>query len=630
MQFNVLPYTNTFDKAYYYPVIDLTPEERLPVPEQEQKETIHLTPKQVGVSLNPFAHPIQALQEKIREGASRVEFGFFGAGKGNAQQFTPEAIGKTEREMLRNLAEINEVKSSTHATVATGSLAGFDGQRGEFSDEMRMQSLKEIAKAIDFAADATHGGPVVVHLQEFPRPITKLKGFRPFGLEGKEKEKELIIVADKEKGKIQAVRRDIELYEPEMEKVYNPLTGEYEERPKFKNGQLVMKKLTYDDVMKIEREKDPNVHPDVAFLKHYYTSKMKELEAESLRYSEEIKRVRERLEKIRKALKYYQELKQKLPPEKWNIFKKVAQTDELGVLPPEVKDPVEYLKEKEKDYQSHLQHMEKYIEHYQEQLERMKSDIYDEKGNLKIVPVEEVALEKTSDTIARAALIALEKTRQKKHLKQPLFIAPENIFPETYGSHPEELEKIILASRKKMVEFLKQRGYSEAQAKELAKKHIKATLDVAHMNLWRKYFKPPSPNMKPEDVDKAFNKWFVKQVEKLAEKGIVGHVHLSDNFGFDDEHLSLGQGTVPLKDLIKALKKSGVKDMIVEVGSFNPRTGLHDAWRFLGTPLYRVAKPATFGMMSRAHYGYIQPPFYIVGAYAPSNEWKLWSEVPLE
>jgi cell division protein FtsW (lipid II flippase) len=28
--------------------------------------------------------------------------------------------------------------------------------------------------------------------------------------------------------------------------------------------------------------------------------------------------------------------------------------------------------------------------------------------------------------------------------------------------------------------------------------------------------------------------------------------------------------------------------------------------------------------------GYRAPPNYIVGGYAPSNEWKLWSEVPLE
>ena len=36
------------------------------------------------------------------------------------------------------------------------------------------------------------------------------------------------------------------------------------------------------------------------------------------------------------------------------------------------------------------------------------------------------------------------------------------------------------------------------------------------------------------------------------------------------------------------------------------------------------------GQFHQAHFGYGAPSNYIVGAYAPSNEWKLWSEVPFE
>lgn len=629
MEFSILPYTHALDKAYYYPIVELSSEERMPVPEEEQP-SIKLNPKQVGITLNPFAHPIQALQEKIREGASRVEFGFFGADKGNRQSFTPESIGKSEREQLRQLMDINEIKASTHATVATGSLAGFNPERGELSDDYRMRSLKEVAKAIDFASDVTHGGPVVVHLQEFARPITKVKGFRPYNMEGKEKEKEIIMTVDEETDKIQAFRRDEKIYEPEMEKVYNPLTGKEEERPKLENGKVKMRELRYDDVVRIEKEKNPNISEDVAFIKHLYESRLKELEAGAIRYSIDIKRFRDDLNNTRKVLKYYKKLKETLPAEKWEMMKQTVAKDSLGLIPPEVVDPVEYLEKKEREYAENLNYMEDYIDHYQREYARVKRQLYDEKGNLKIKPIEEAALKKTSDTIARAGLITFEKTRQKKHIKYPLFIAPEGIFPETYGSHPREIEKIITKSRDKMAEYLKQRGYSESQAKEIAKKHIRATIDAAHLNLWRKYFKPPKPGMKPEEVDKAFNRWLVSEVERLAEKGVVGHVHLSDNLGFDDEHLTIGQGNVPVKDFLKAIEKSGVKDVIVELGSFNPKTGLHDAWRFLGTPLYRVAKAPTFGMVSRAHYGYSRPPMYIVGAYAPSNEWKLWSEIPLE
>lgn len=35
--------------------------------------------------------------------------------------------------------------------------------------------------------------------------------------------------------------------------------------------------------------------------------------------------------------------------------------------------------------------------------------------------------------------------------------------------------------------------------------------------------------------------------------GLIGYVHLHDNHGVEDEHLGLGQGTIPLKDVCQAL-----------------------------------------------------------------------------
>jgi hypothetical protein len=78
------------------------------------------------------------------------------------------------------------------------------------------------------------------------------------------------------------------------------------------------------------------------------------------------------------------------------------------------------------------------------------------------------------------------------------------------------------------------------------------------------------------------------------------------------------------------LEKAGFKDFITEVGSFNANTILTDTLAELGSPVYALGRGISFGKVRNAHFGYAAPPNYIVGAYAPSNEFRLWSEVPLE
>ena len=44
-------------------------------------------------------------------------------------------------------------------------------------------------------------------------------------------------------------------------------------------------------------------------------------------------------------------------------------------------------------------------------------------------------------------------------------------------------------------------------------------------------------------------------LERWADR--IGHVHLSDNTGKDDQHLPLGAGTVPLEAILRELKRTG-------------------------------------------------------------------------
>ena len=67
------------------------------------------------------------------------------------------------------------------------------------------------------------------------------------------------------------------------------------------------------------------------------------------------------------------------------------------------------------------------------------------------------------------------------------------------------------------------------------KKFIGATWDMGHINMLKK---------------QGFtNKEIIRETKKIAP--YVKHVHITDNFGFDDSHLSPGMGNVPIKKVMK-------------------------------------------------------------------------------
>ena len=69
---------------------------------------------------------------------------------------------------------------------------------------------------------------------------------------------------------------------------------------------------------------------------------------------------------------------------------------------------------------------------------------------------------------------------------------------------------------------------------------------------------------------------------------------------------------------------------------------LLETWKAFGagihTPGYHVVAPGgsgagmglAWGDVQNAYFGRSQTPYFIFGAYAPSNDWTLWSNVQLE
>ncbi len=593
---------------------------------------------EMAISTMVTKDALQNVVAKMREGASAVEIGFMGAGKGDifSGRIAPESIGREQREAIRELAKLNKVELTTHATVGITGTSGLTEQG--FSDEARERNIIEIKRAIDFAADTAGGGPVVFHTGEWQRPIYKAgeKYGGKFLAYPEEKEKAHIFFADKERGTIQAIPKDIRLWEPVVDEWgTDPETGK-KTAVKYKynsDGTIKMKEMRYDDIVKQEQEKNPNLLPEEAFLQHHFDAEYKNSHAMALRYAKDAKDRENVLDKIKKAIPVWEEIEKNLPEEeKWRFMQKEMdrtgygrELETMGLISPgEKKITSKFLKGLTKEMDKEILFEREYSISAGKQAENIKKQMTD------LRPIEEVGMIKTADSVARTAMYAYD-VEQKKGLSKPLYVAPENLFPETgFGGHPQELKEIVQKSRDKMVDLLKiQKGMGDSEARGVANEHIKATFDIGHATTWRKFF---------QGSDKEFKDWVVGQVKDLVKTGIIGHVHIADNFGYYDEHLTPGEGIAPIKEMVEEIKKAGLKvSYTVEPGAQDPAKqyeALYGAWRLFGSNIYAAVAPGgwtdTWTNVQNSYFGRTQSPNYIVGDIRPSEDWTLWSGVPLE
>ncbi|MDP2906588.1 MAG: TIM barrel protein [Nanoarchaeota archaeon] len=624
--------------------------------DKQSAENLEVSPKDIGISMGA-GDVLEGLKSAINMGAGTVELGFTGAAKGSLGQgsTTPEMFGSDKREAIRQMAKINEVNVTTHATVSTQGLAGFD-QRSGFSDTAAATSLHEIKRAIDFAADTTRGGPVTIHTGEFPREIREAPGglFEPYHLKEKEIPKEEIVaLVDKRTGKLMPFQKGQVVWEPKWEKDSKgnfldwegkPLTGEDkwstlkrkpETNPSTGEVEFEQKDWNYvvDETRKWNEEHlgQKQVTPGQRFLMKMRESEIQRQKPYMLMWEERYKDYEKREKSLSSVYEEIVREKYEDDPRQIEIVRKQV-SEMLGhPLPHDVK-PSEFLKKNIDNYQRMKEYeREGWIGMQKElkEVERLKDDV---------VPMEQFGIERSARNIAQAAMYAYEKEKQMK-LEKPLFVSPENIFPETgYGSHPEELKRIVLESRKAMTQELEHRGYGSSEARQIAEDHVKATFDVGHAYTWKKFFRA-EPGESFEQTEKRFNNWMLKEVDKLNEAGIIGHVHLSDNFGYYDEHLTPGTGSVPLKEFVEKMRKSGHMEPMIAEGGAQAKEEYYQAmtggWKSISSsPIYRTAK---WSDIEDSYFGRVSSPTYIVGKYAPSQEYlgsekgaPFWSGVGLE
>jgi len=598
----------------------------------------------LAMAMGIGARNIPEIASKIRSGAGSLEIQFMGAGRGSQQGETPGMFGKYHRQALRELSKVSDVSLTTHASVGIPGLAGQD-QQGNFSDEQRKMALDEVDRAIEFAADTALGGSVVIHTGEFQRPISEepwAEGGKKFSGFEEESEKAVIRVVNRKTGQVLTqIRKNEEVSRPKWRRneneeyinydeevvprgervpVFNKEEGIFEvENVGWKSFVKEAKEMTEEKRKelgsKFDKEKN-TVTPEEAFLKETTEGQARIAKGWALNYSQGLNKKFDDLKRLKEQKKMLEENLKTMPEdEKWKITEQLREIEEGSERMRGIKD------------------LERSIKGEQEMVTGQLQQARDqERLGDNVISAKKYALEKSFNGYALSGMHAMEETK-KKNLEKPLFITMENIFPESYGGHPEELKKLVIESRKKMAEMLMKKGSSESEAKQLAETHIKATLDVGHMNLWRKYF---------NGNDKEFDKWILNQTEDLAKSKIIGNVHLADNYGYQDEHLAPGQGNAPIKEMIKILKKHGYKGAYtVECGSSATTDasyfhGMMKTWEYLDSPVYSMGAardglpPAQWQNIQHSYFGQTYPPSFVFGAYSPSNEWTLWSNVPME
>jgi hypothetical protein len=404
----------------------------------------------------------------------------------------------------------------------------------------------------------------------------------------------------------------------------------------------------YHQFKDAKSENEIDIYPEEAFVRATLETNAANAKGWALYYGKNVAEEQEHLEKLKKARAIYQKIEDGVPEdEKWKLLQE-ASSVAPGLVPSDYKKPTEKLDKVIKEIRRNLE----YTKETSLSQEQQAADAYELMGN--IMSDRRYALKEAYDSYAEAGMHAWEKTRQvaKQQAEgkvggreiKPLFVAMENIFPESYGGHPDELIDLVNGARKAMTAKLQQRGFNEAEARKTAEDHVKGHLDTGHLNMWRKYW-TWDEKANPEENDRKFNQWMLNKVELMAKQNIIGSVHLTDNLGYQDEHLAPGQGNTPVREMVKILKQHGYNGpLIVEPGAdattdLSDFHGLMKTWRLFGSSIYGMGSgaglrsPGRQRAWSEVQYGYFgqsQPPYFVFGGYSPSEDWTLWSGVPME
>jgi len=564
------------------------------------------------------ANILQNVQAAIRRGTGNIQL-VMSVGPESAIGGRFKAYGKEIREDIKEVLEVNAVKlSSIELPTSISNMSGFDPQRGGFDETRRARDLQEVRDAIRFAADVAGGAGVDVLSWEYDRGFNEAKwnkdkdGKPILGKDGKPmfenpggKERDVISFVDIVSGKVSAIRRneprllqyDPEKFDPsapadQWYKAYNDVD------PKTRLPKII--EWDWDMFEKVaKRMPEGKRDPALLFIRLHQEEQIMTTEGYAEHYAQQAESMKKRMEDARA---------QGLPTEVVESF--------------------------ERDWRGE----QKLAMGQRQQAENLKRE------RDKLQPVGEFAIKKSEESYAEAALAAREEThrlQEEGRLRSPIHVGPELGWPTMYGGHPQEFIDLIKGSREEMKKQLIQQGVDPETAAQEAKTHIKGVFDTSHLGMFFQYWETDNPSQ--EKRIESFNKWFLDQVKMVAEENakndILGNVQIVNSMSGAHGHLPPGQGIFPVKEAAEILVKQGkYGGFMTSEGHEEERFGagriLLDSWSLFDP---NIAPASSYGGMpsrwSGVHQNYFGRPYgpsFLVGDIVPSQDFRLWTETPLE
>ncbi len=603
-------------------------------------------PSEIGTTVNPVQEAAQGVDAQLRTGAKLVEInvGDIGQGWAARSRGAPIPVGAYGKEQRQELKELGKVTGTT-LTVHAGSSTPIapETEEGGFDEYTRNRALAELKANVDFAHDIGAEN-VTVHLIGNVRPIAgkELGGAieqEKIGTQGLTQIKLVDMKTGKALGAIDPttdVKLPIIRFDSNKDKwnyEYDPDTGGIKTYGYKTFGEAVNEFSKMSEEKKEELGLKGKSGISIA-IAHFL--KQGEISERALydEYSKRAKDTHEQYENIDRLIGFREgnltpeDYLKKLEKDDTNFkrFSRWYNIEGGSKLKTLSKEELEEIKNKyELERNGYMERAGHHLIQLNQTEERTKKyGDYD----MRVQPSVKLAEEKNIEGIAELALYSYNKSLTTGN---KIAVMPENIFPQYYGAHPDELKSVIMKAREKLTQKLIGGGIKKEKAPEIARDYIKATFDTGHAYMWKRYWK---------ESDEKFHKWIADKAEELAKEGIIGKVHINDNFGYEDDSLAPGEGIVRNKEIVDRIRKHTGKIPIISEG-YGQKRGeewrqIAEAWRHFNPYVYDqsyIMKGGAPEMWDKLQYfsrARSYSPTFLFGPIAPSEDFRTFSELPLE
>jgi hypothetical protein len=596
------------------------------------------------------------------------------------------SVGTEQRQAIKEMIKVSgiEWQGLEFASGSMGNVSGLDIERGIFNERKRQEDIRFFKDAIHFNAEIGGGGMVDNWAHEFQRDI-KTASFNKDGtlidFEGFDENKDAVrSVVDKRTGRIVQIQTgklggngptiSVPVWETAKENGVGPNGVPYSKDdfldsygnklkpdandPRFitervpvwdkENGKPKTEKLDWNGFKKYAEKRNKiegiNLSPEEWYVRTQLENQYSQSKASIDYYSQQYEKHTEELKELAKAKVEYEKLEKGRSEEELMELNLLVPTERSQYLSQKYKKKSEVINEQIRDLKRHISHAQQTTS----QAETQANNTWDEIQSIE--RLDKFAKEKTTKSYAELGIYAMEETNKFKPMN-PINVGPELGWPDAYGGHPTEFIEMIKNSRKEMIEMMKNNPkyrsqYTDKEIEEKANTHISGVLDTSHLSMWYNHF-PTKPNEPEEERLKRFNKWYLQQIEDLAKAKVIGGVQVVDSVTGDHRHLPVGQGVFPIAEAVKVLKDNGYKGSFASEGHedelHDPGSTQFSLWNAVGASIgngYHFGNTSggnSFGNVYGGRggaAGYRMPATYTFGAYSPSEDFKPWTNIPLE